>query len=56
MLLGALGGRELMLIAAIAVLLAGISRVMGLHQASSSLPPHEVHGAPSRAYVDRLLG
>lgn len=47
MLLGALGGRELMLIAAIAVLLAGISRVMGIQ---------EVHGAPSRAYVDRLLG
>lgn len=54
MLLGALGGRELMLIAAIAVLLAGISRVMGLHQARSH--PHEVHRAPSRAYVDRLLG
>jgi hypothetical protein len=49
-----LGGRELILIAAIALLLAGVSRLRGLEWARSTEEPHHrVYGAPSRTYLDR---
>jgi len=55
--LGGLGGRELILIAAIAVLLVGVSRLAGLPRARPTAQSHHgVGGAQSRAYLDRLLG
>jgi hypothetical protein len=54
---GGLGGRELGLIAAIALLLAGVSRLKAFEWARSPGESHRgVEGAPSRAYLDRLLG
>jgi hypothetical protein len=57
MLLGGLGGRELILIVAIALLLAGASRLTRLQRARSTEGTREgVDGASSRAYLDRLIG
>jgi hypothetical protein len=51
-----LGGRELILIAAIALLFAGVSRLSGLEETRSIRESHGVDGVRSRAYLDRLLG
>jgi len=52
-LLGGFGGGELILIAAIALLLAGASRLTGFSRGEA----HQgAEGASARAYLDRLLG
>jgi hypothetical protein len=53
----ALGGRELILIAAIVLPLFGVGRFIGLERApSADDDPKGVHAAASRAYLDRLVG
>ena len=52
-LLGGFGGRELILVAGISLLLAGVSRLTGF----SRMEAHpRTEGASARAYLDRLLG
>jgi hypothetical protein len=52
-----LGGRELILIAAIVLPLFGVGRFIGLERApSADDDPKGVHAAASRAYLDRLVG
>jgi hypothetical protein len=54
---GALGGRELILIAAIFLVLAGARRFNGFERApAADEDPKGVHAAASRAYLDRLVG
>jgi hypothetical protein len=53
----ALGGPELILIAAIFLVLAGTGRFNGLERApSADEAPKGVHAAASREYLDRLVG
>lgn len=54
MLLGGLGGPELILIAAIVLLMAGVSRLTGTQQPPSTRPAAEE--ASARGYLDRLVG
>jgi hypothetical protein len=56
MLVGGLGGRELMLLAAIVLLLVAVTRLTGPRRAPSTEPGQPVDRPPSRAYIDRLLG
>ncbi len=54
MLLGGLGVDELVLMAAVALLMGAVGRLMGLQRARSTEQSHSrVDGAP---YLDRLLG
>jgi hypothetical protein len=51
------GGSELILIAAITLMLVGVSRFMRLEPArSTAVSPSGVERASSRAYLDRLIG
>lgn len=52
-MLGGLGWRELILMAAIVLLLAGADRLTGFSREGSQ---HRTEWASSRAYLDRLLG
>ena len=54
MLLGCLGGHELILIAVIVLLMVGVSRLMDLERFPSRVEGRGPHQASSRAYVDRL--
>jgi hypothetical protein len=55
-LLGGFGG-ELVLMAAIVLLLDGVARLTRLPRRRSTAPAAEpVEDAPSRAYLERLLG
>jgi hypothetical protein len=57
MLLGGLGLRELILMAGIVLLMAGVSRLMGTQQPPSTSGDFDgAEEANARRYLDRLLG
>jgi hypothetical protein len=57
MLPGGLGGRELILIAALVLLMVGVSRLTELQRARATVASHNGVDEPmARAYLDRLVG
>jgi Sec-independent protein translocase protein TatA len=56
-LLAGLGGPELALMAAIALVLVGVSRLAGFQRAGAlAVSRNRADAASSRAYLDRLVG
>jgi hypothetical protein len=56
-LLSGFDGRDLVVMAAIVLLLEGVARLTGLPRGRAAAPALEpAEGAPSRAYLERLLG